>query len=486
MPRPRRGCGVIDGGSDGCAAGHPERGWRCRVAAITSYVMGDLLVGTTARDDRIDLDELEASREGGKERIGQVRQAVRDSVARVDADPASGAAALGRSVADAPGLCREYVRYFSHCYAAGAPVTELAAGLCDAWRDDLLISLQLQSVMTGADPNLRAVFGDRDLNRGVVDLAVIATSLGRADVAATVLSHPSVAELPSRVLDALAVIHGVPRPVSENDDLSRAYEGWLKVGSATRGRRQGAFERYVRRWRADNEKFRGLTPPSSEFFTGDWAFEAVILAQAFGLDDGPVRDVLEYPVDLADHARDAGLPRLAEDVRLPGPWKKPEPPRVIEPEAAREPVALSGSVSRPDVAALLTPVGGDPLSATSDDALLDAAVDAGTVLVLDGRGVVPEETGELLQSACRNLGIPVPGRVPWKATMTVRKGMGRFDEWLNTTGARLVALDLDSDDLIVAPVLAADHESFADQASDTIRLRSIEQFIAEEGQPQRR
>ncbi|MGC5617161.1 DUF6630 family protein [Georgenia sp. Z1491] len=436
-------------------------------------------MGHAVRDDRIDLDELENSLARQREWIDRDRQGVIESLARIDADPASGAAALRGSVGDAPGLCRGYVTYFSRCYAAGVPVPELAADLCDAWRDDLLLSLRLQTLMAGADPNLRAVFQDRDIHRGAIDCALIATSLGRADVATTVLSHPSVAALPSRVLDALAVIQGVPRPVSENDTLSRAYEGWLKVGSATRGRRQVAFERYVRRWRADNEKVRRLIPPTSEFFTGEWVFEAVVLAQAYGLDDGPVRDVPEYPVDLADHAREAGLPRLGDDIRLPGPWKKPKPPRVIEPEVAREPVELSGTVSRDDLAALLTPVGGGPLGATTDHALLDAAVEAGTVLVIDWKGVVPEETGELLKSACRDLGIPVPGRVPWKATMTVPDGVQKFDEWLTVNGARLVTLDLDSDDLIVAPVLVADHESFADRASDTIRLRSVEQFVAD-------
>lgn len=437
-------------------------------------------MGHAVRDDRINIEELEDSREQRRERIRRDRRRVIESLARVDADPASGAAALGRSVADAPGLCRSHTTYFSRSYAAGVPVSELA-GLCDAWCEDLAISLRLQSVMTGADPNLRAIFQDRTIHRGAIDLAVIATSLGRADVATTVLSHPSVVALPSRVLDALAVIHGIPRAVSERDDLSRAYEGWLKVGNAARGRRQTAFERYVRRWRADNEKFRGLTPRDSEFFTGDWAFEAVILAQAFGLDDEPVRDVPEYPVDLADHARDVGALRLVDDVRLPGPFKKPAPQKVIDPEVAREPVALSsGSVSRADVAALVTPVGGDLLDTRSDSALVDAAVEAGTLLVIDWKGLEPKDTGEMLQSACRDLGISVPGRVPWKATMTVLNGMQKFDEWLSATGARLVAFDLDSDDLLVAPVLAADHEGFADQASDTIRVRSVEQLIADE------
>ncbi|WP_293699126.1 PoNe immunity protein domain-containing protein [uncultured Agrococcus sp.] len=361
------------------------------------------------------------------------------------------------------------------------PVAELAADLCDAWRDDLVISLRLQNVMTGADPNLRAVFRDRDIYRGAIDLAVVATSLGRADVATAVLSHPSVAALPARVLDALAVIHGVPRAVSESDDLSRAYEGWLKVGSATRGRRQAAFERYVRRWRADNEKFRGLTPPDSEFFTGDWAFEAVILAQAFQLDDAPVRDVPEYPVDLADHAREVGVLRLADDVRLPGPFKKPAPPKVIEPEVAREPVALSGTVSRAHLEALVTPVGDGPLGATTDDAILEAAVEAGTLLVIDWKGMALEETAEMLQAACRELGIPAPGRVPRKKTTTALDGVRKLDEWLHAVGARLIAIDLDSDDLLVAPVLAADHEKFADRATDTIRLRSVEQLIAHRG-----
>lgn len=205
-----------------------------------------------------------------------------------------------------------------------------------------------------------------------------------------------------------------------------------------------------------------------------------MLAQMLGLDDGPVRDVSEYPVDLADYARGVGLPRLGEGVRLPGLWKKPAPPKVIEPDEVREPVAVSGSVTRADIASLLTPVGGDLFDAATDDALLDAAVDKGTVVVIDWDAVDPEDAGALLQLTCRELGIPVPGRVPWKASMSLVTGAQKFDEWLQATGARLVAFDTDTDDLIIVPVLAADHETFADQPSDGLRLRSIEQFAADQ------
>ncbi|HIY65399.1 MAG TPA: hypothetical protein H9830_03880, partial [Candidatus Agrococcus pullicola] len=89
-----------------------------------------------------------------------------------------------------------------------------------------------------------------------------------------------------------------------------------------------------------------------------------------------------------------------------------------------------------------------------------------------------EETAELLQAACRVLGIPAPGRVAGKKTTTALDGMQKLDEWLHAVGARLVAIDVDSDDVLVAPVLAADHETFADRDSDTVRLRSVEQFVA--------
>lgn len=311
------------------------------------------------------------------------------------------------------------------------------------------------------------------------DLALTATSFGRADIATSVLTHPAVAAVPARVFDALAVLHGVGRPLSDDDEMALVFDPWVKVGSATAGRRQQAFERYVRSWRAHMEKVASLAPVNAAF-TGAWVFEAVVLAVVFDLDDAVVREVPECPVDLADFAREAGLPRLSAQTRLPGPWKKPVAPKVIEPVTAREPLAVVGEPGLAELAAVLSPVGGDRWAAGDGGAVLDAAVEAGTVLTVDARAMDPDEAGELVQMACRDLGLPAPGRVPGRLSQDPVKALPKLDGWLETVGVRLLGPATDTDDLAFFPVLAADYETFAGHTIEDLRLRTMDQLTAEE------
>lgn len=410
------------------------------------------------RDVRVDPDELDDSLQLRKRSVEKGRARVREHA----------------RAREARSQCRDDNVYLMRRYTAGVPVGQLADTL-DEWAGDFVASVRVRQDAADGAPEFLAEIDDRRLLLATIDLAFVSTSLGRADIATTVLTHPAVAAVPCRVLDALAVIHNLPRPLSEADVLVGVYDPWLEVGNFIAERRQDAFERYVRGWRGHGEDVRSL-PPVNEFFTGAWAFEAVILAQVFGLDDGPVRDVSEYPVDLADYAREANLPRLSDDVRLPGPWTKPAQPKVIEPNQVREAVAVAGEPTRADLASLLTPVGGDRLGAATVDAPLNAAVDAGTVVVVDWRGVDPADTGAVLQDACRLLGIPVPGRVPVSVPKASAKALQRFDTWLQHVGARLVEIDVGSDDLLVVPVLAADHDAFAGRVLDGLGLRSFSEF----------
>ncbi|MGO1847959.1 PoNe immunity protein domain-containing protein [Microbacterium sp.] len=377
---------------------------------------------------------------------------------------------------DARTVCRDESTYLTRRYTSGVPVRELADTL-DGWAEVFAAAVQSREDSPDGTPGSIAEIEDRLLLCATADLALAATSLGRADIATSILEHPAVAASPARIFDALAVIHGVSRPVSERDRLSSIFGPWLKVGNAAADRRQEAFERYVSGWRKHAEKPRALHPVD-ETFTGAWSFEAVVLAQVFGLDDGPVRDVPEYPVALADYARKARLPRLSTDVQLPGPWKKP--PKAIQQKATAAAVAVSGEPTRSDLAALLTPVGDEVSEASTIEELLDVAVEAGTVVVVDWTGAEPAETGALLQIACKRLGIPVPSQTPGTVPTSFEMALVRFDSWLEPVGVRLVDVDVGADQVLVAPVLAANHETFAGRVIDGYRVRSMEQLAADQ------
>ncbi|HIZ36768.1 MAG TPA: DUF1911 domain-containing protein [Candidatus Ruania gallistercoris] len=364
--------------------------------------------------------------------------------------------------------------YLTQRYAAGMPL-DVLADTFDLRADVLVAALKSREEGADGTPGSRAEIENRKILAAVADLLLAAASFGRGDIVASVLEYPAVAATPSRVLDAVAVIHGVSRPESDRDRLTSIFRPWLQVGSAPAGRRQDAFEKYMRGWRAHNEKARKLQPVD-EAFTGAWAFEAVVLAQALGLDDGPVRDVPEYPGELADFAREAGLPRLDPEVRLPGPAKRPAARKKV----GGTPLVLSGTPKRSDLAALLT-AAGETIRADSTVAeLLDAAVATGTIAIVDWKGVDPEETGELLQLACTKLGVPVPEKLPEQVPTPFEEALVRFDAWLEPVGVRLIDIAIDADQVLVTPVLAADYEAFAGQVIDGYRIRSMEQLAADE------
>lgn len=414
----------------------------------------------TIRDDRIDSEELEGYLDDVRASIDQTRPRVRDRELELEAET----------------LCRDNTTFFTLRYAAGEAVQELADTL-DEWGGDLLASLQVRQKAAGGAAGFLARSEERSVLLSTINLVFVATSLGRADIATAVLSHPAVAAVPSRLFDALATAHGLARPVSESEVLVGAYDPWLAVASAPAERRQETFDAYVRGWRAHNENERFIDPVS-EYFTGAWAFEAVILVQLWGLDDGLARDVPEYPVDLADFARDAGVPRLSAETTLPGPWDEPAPPKVIEPQTAREPVA--GEPTLVTLSALLAPVGGERLEATDVDALLDAAVVVGTVVTVDARALDPADTAALLQLACRDLGLPAPGRGPSRLPKDPAKALPKFDAWLAKVGVRLLSPAMDADDLAFFPVLAEDYETFGGHTVAGLRLRTMEQVADDE------
>lgn len=424
------------------------------------------------RDDRIDSDRLSFWREVTEETLEEDRAELRE-VHASDSGPEEG---LGDF--EAHNLTGSALDALRLDYASGTPVSDVA-GRLDAIRDDFTLALAVRERTRGGAPGFLADVAERRLMFAAADLALVATSFGRADVATAVLELPAVAAVPARVLDVLAMIHGVSRLVSEGDEMSVVFDPWVRVASADVPLRQEEFERYVNGWRAHHEKVQSLAPVN-DAFTGAWAFEAVVLARALGLDDGPVHEVPEYPVDLADYAREVGVPQVGADVTLPGPWTPVAPPKVVEPETRREPVSVTGEPTLGDLAALLTPVGGESLAASDVDALLKAAGDASTMVTVDSRGMDPSESAELLQFACRDLGLPAPGRIPGRVPKDPAKGLPKFDAWLAKVGVRLLSPATDTDDLAFFPVLAEDYETFGGHTVAGLRLRTMEQVADDE------
>ena len=424
------------------------------------------------RDDRIDSDRLSFWREVTEETLEEDRAELR-KVHASDSGPEEG---LGDF--EAHNLTGSALDALRLDYAAGTPVSDVARRL-DGILGDFTLALAVRERTRRGAPGFLADVAERRLMFAAADLALVATSFGRADVATAVLEHPAVAAVPARVLDVLAMIHGVSRSLSEGDEMSVVFDPWVKVAGADGPLRQEEFERYVTGWRAHNEKAQSLAPVN-DAFTGAWAFEAVVLAQTLGLDDGPVREVPEYPRDLADYAREVGLPQIGADVTLPGPWKPVAPPKVLEPEVRRETVSVTDEPTLADLAALLTPVGGEHLEASDVDALVEVAVDASAMVTVDARGLDPSETAELLQLTCRDLGLPAPGRGPSRLPKDPAKALPKFDAWLAKVGVRLLSPAMDADDLAFFPVLAEDYETFGGRTVAGLRLRTVEQVADEE------
>ena len=113
------------------------------------------------------------------------------------------------------------------------------------------------------------------------------------------------------------------------------------------------------------------------------------------------------------------------------------------------------------------------------EGLLDAALEAGTVLSVDAQGMDPAEAGALLQLACQELGLPAPGQVPGRLAKDPAEALPELDAWLAAVGVRLLVPGTDTDDLLIFPVLAADHDTFAGQSIDGLRLRTMDQLATE-------
>lgn len=234
------------------------------------------------------------------------------------------------------------------------------------------------------------------------------------------------------------------------------HEPWLKLGAAAPGRRQAAFEKYVRNWPATSEKMRR---------PGQWCVEAALFAVLFGVDDSAVRDQKWYPSDLVDYAKELGVQPLPAKLKLPGVWRKPTPPKVLEPTQSRRPQDFgsdTGELALADFAALVAPVSAEPFVGSFAE-VLDNALAAGTVVMINWKGVDPAEDVAMVQSACGTLGLRVPGRAPTRMPKTAERAIARFDEWLEPLGVRLLELDIDSDDLFVLPVLAEDFARTVDR-----------------------
>lgn len=419
-------------------------------------------MSNTLRDSRVDPHELENSLQLRQKKVSKGRVRVREH---------------GRA-REARDLCRDDSAYMSRLYTFGTPVDELAR-LLDEWAEDFVASVRVRQEAAGGAPDFLANAEDRRLLLAAIDLVFVATSMGRMDIARGVLTHAAVEAVPSRVLDALATIHDVSRPTSESEVVAGSYDPWLDVVNADPQMRQEAFERFVRGWRAHGEEVRSFAFVD-EYYTGAWAYEAVVAAEVFGLDDGVVRDVPEYPSDLADYASEAGLPRLGDVAGQTSSAPASTTPTAIAPETRRDPVMVSGEPTLSDVAKLLSPVGGEELTASDGDSLLDAAVDAGTLLPVDARALDPSETGELLQLACRALGLAAPGRIPDRLPTDPARALSAFDAWLEDAGVRLLSPATDTDDLVFFPVLAADYETFGGHRVAGFRLRTMEQVADDE------
>ncbi|MCW4457355.1 hypothetical protein [Microbacterium sp. MPKO10] len=366
----------------------------------------------------------------------------------------------------------DHIRLFGEHYLRGDKFSELRS-FVDCWYEDFTRVFALLERRAGTPAFTKPPEGGSWVTVWhTVNLIMVATLLGKMDIVRDVLRHPAISHAPYRAVDVLALVNDVPQ-VNGIDDLRAdgwqdwvVHERWLKVTGATPGRRQAAFEKFVREWQEkEGNKRVGQVK---------WCITGAYLAVALGLDDSAVRDLETYPSELADFARASGVQSIPAKMKLAGPWKKPTPPKVLEPAEARQPHAFSsesGELALADFAALLTPVSAEQLTGSFDE-LLESAVDAGTVAMLNWKGVALDGDVALIQDAGRALGLRVPGRNPTKMPKATEKALPRFDEWLEPLGVRLLELDIDSDDVFVLPVLAEDYDRAVGRTVGDCTLRA--------------
>lgn len=56
------------------------------------------------------------------------------------------------------------------------------------------------------------------------------------------------------------------------------------------------------------------------YLFGYWAFEAALATVLYDLDDSSYRDMLHYPKDLVDHARNNGVDKLFHTQNIKQRW----------------------------------------------------------------------------------------------------------------------------------------------------------------------
>ena len=389
-------------------------------------------------------------------------------IASLEADDRETGAAAASAAED--GMLRRYLRLFRDRYTRGADADELR-DVVESWYQDTTLAFTVLEQRAGTAQFTDPLHGREYVAVwDTVNLLISATLLGREDIARDILAHPAISHAPYRAVDVLALIHGVPQASGLEDmrmDVWKdrdTHEPWLKLFATAPGRRQAALETFVRNWPATLEKTRRPE---------QWCVEAALFAVVFDLDDSTVRDEKWYPADLADYARDLGVQPLPAKTKLPGLWKKPTPPKVLEPADQREPHVFrsaTGDLAISDFAALAEPVGSEVASGTFDE-VLDRGLAAGTVIVFDGAGVEPQVHGPMVQEACGRLGLRVPGKLPPQVPRSSEAAMKRFDEWLEPLGVRLLHLDLDEDAASMLPVLAEDYAALVGRTVAGVSLR---------------
>lgn len=385
----------------------------------------------------------------------------------LDADSGEGLIlSKGVAMAVEQDMLDQHLDLFRDYYTRGADLAELR-DFVERWHQDVRLVFSILERRAGTPLFTSPRHGREYVTVWfTVDLLMAATLLGQKDIVRDVLTHPAISHAPYRAIDVLALIHGVPQASAIDEMRDEAWSDWivhkpwLKVGATAPGRRQAAFEKLVREWQ---DKQGGM-----HSMMGQWCIDAALLAVVFGIDDSAVRDVWSYPDELVDLARDIGVQPLPAKTTLPGPWKKPTPPKVLEPTEQRQPHAFGRQAGRLEIAefaALVAPVTAAPYAGDFDH-VLETAVEVGTVVLLDWHGVDPDDAGKLLQFACTTLGLRVPGKIPARMPRSTEAAMKRFDAWLEPLGGRLLRVDIDSDDAFVLPVLVEDHAAVAGRSVD--------------------
>lgn len=343
--------------------------------------------------------------------------------------------------------------------------------LLEEWHQDALLAFRSLESDSGRSKFFGRTDGDA-IVRSAVDLFVVAMAFGRVDIVRDLLGHTVLSQATYRPLDALAISLGIEQESDLEAMRTPAWDDgpvhrlWLMVMASTPGRRQGAIEKFMPKWQER---------PRSRHTISTWNWPAAMLVLLFDLDDDTLRASPGYPFDVVEFARRKGAPPVDPTIRVPGPWTRPRPRTVIEPEVAREPLVLGGDeMAVGDLSALLSPIGDEPVSGSETESFLETAVEVGTVVLVDWKGMDGTELAEFLQYACMVSGLPAPEWIPARIPRTPEKAFAKLDAWLTKVGIRLIRIDDGSDDYLIAPVLASDHEQLAGRECAGVGLLAVD------------